>query len=112
MEFSINVATSDIKITLASNDYSERELKFIEVLMLNIVAPANALVTGVDMALNSFEKEENVIFHTQLAWQKSLDESLYNELEESLYRRIETALKMSKVDHATITFNVNSYMTT
>ncbi|MGD6993121.1 hypothetical protein [Sutcliffiella horikoshii] len=109
MEYSIKVATSDVKVTVADNNYSERELKIIEVLMLNIAAPANAHVTGENMAFNPLSREEKDIFHFQLAWQNSLDKEKYFELEETLERRFGVALKMSDIKDVNITFNVNSY---
>jgi hypothetical protein len=111
VEFPIKVATSDVKVTVADNNYSERELKLIEVLMLNITAPANAHVTGENMVFNPLAKEEKDIFHFQLAWQNSLDKEKYSEFEETLERRLGVALKMSDINDVTITFNANSYQT-
>lgn len=111
MEFEIKVATTDVKITVSSNDYSERELNFIEVIMLNIAAPTNMQFVGENLAFNPLDRNENDVFHFQFAWQKSLEEKVYNVFEENLRMRIETALKMSDIKDGCIEFKVNSYQT-
>lgn len=111
MEFLIKVATTDLKLSVSNNDYSERELKLIEILMLNVAAPANAQITGENLAFNPLDKDENDIFHFQFAWQKSLEEKLYNEFEETFNRRIGIAFKMSNINDVTTTFKINSFQT-
>ncbi|WP_223701743.1 hypothetical protein [Sutcliffiella deserti] len=79
--------------------------------MMNIAAPANAQITGENMAFNPIAREETDILHLQLAWQNSLDTEKYSEFEETLESRLKVAFKMSDIKDATITFKVNSYQT-
>lgn len=111
VEFPIKIATLDIKITVEENNFSERELKLIEVLVINIASPVNGQVTGGNMSFNPLSMENKDIFHFQFAWQNSLEEDKYSDLKETLERRIGVALTMSDIKDGTITFNVNSYQT-
>lgn len=52
VEVTIKIATTDVTITVPNNDFSERELKLIDAMMLNIAAPLNAYVTGENMIKN------------------------------------------------------------
>lgn len=109
MEFVIKVATLDVKVSVGTNDYSERELSLIEVLSLNIFSSVNSQITGENMAFNPLEKEEKDIFHFQLAWQNSLTEAQYLECKEVFERRLVMALKMSGINDAAISFEPNAY---
>ena len=111
MEFLIKIATLDIKIEVEENNFSTRELKLIEVLVINIASPVNGQVTGGNMSFNPLPTDKNDIFHFRFAWQNSLEEDKYSEIKETLERRIGLALNMSDIKDATITFNVNSYQT-
>ena len=107
----MKIATVDIKVQVKENDFTKRELKLLEVLFLNIAAPANAQITGIGLAFNPLPLEEKDIFHMQFAWQNSLEETVYLEMKETLNRRFEIALKMSNIEGASIVFKKNSFVT-
>ncbi len=108
----LNIATVDVKVQVNENDFTERELKLLEVLFLNIAAPANAQITGIGLAFNPLSLGEKDIFYMQFAWQNSLEDKVYSEMKETLNRRFEIALKMSNIEGVTIKLIENSFATT
>jgi hypothetical protein len=107
----IKVATLDFKITVKNNDFTKRELDLIEVLILNIINPANAFVTGTDMFFNPLSKSEDQdeVFNFQFAWQNSLEKEVYEEFVETIDRRVNTAFKMLEIENVTISSKENSF---
>jgi hypothetical protein len=110
VEIFINVAMVDVTVSKVGHDYNERELKMIEVLLLNLAAHANMLVTKGNMMFNPLEKNEEDLFRFQFAWQKSLSEEQYKEFIESVEKKYNTALMMSTIENVRIYFQENSYL--
>lgn len=102
----------DVKVTMKNNDLSEREMKILEVLFLNLSAQANAQVNQNGMALNPIEKTKDEIFAFQFAWQSSILLEKYEELKEGIHRRLTVAIQMCGLSEAEITFKENAYLTT
>lgn len=100
----------DIKISKENDDFTERELKILEVLLLNLAAQANALVIKEGMAMNPLERKENELFSYQFAWQKAITEQQYEEFIEAVNRRYIQAFKMSEISDVNIGFHENSYL--
>ncbi|MCU9613077.1 hypothetical protein OEV98_05875 [Caldibacillus lycopersici] len=90
---------------------TEREMKIIEVLFLNLCAQTSARITNKGMALTPLEKvEEATIFHYQFAWQSAIERAQYEEIVEGIKRQIGNALKMCGLPEANIHFTENAYL--
>jgi hypothetical protein len=101
----------DVKVKMNSLQLNGREMKILEVLLLNMCAQTNAQVTKGGMALNPLEKtEESNIFHQRLAWQKSITSEQYEEMKEGLSRRITNAIKMCELPEIEIDYKENAYL--
>jgi hypothetical protein len=92
------VSMIKVRLECKDHDFSERELKLIEVLTLNLCAQTNAQVTGEGMALNPVEREGDQLFHYHFVHQKPMTEERYEEFSTTAVRRVENALKMCKLD--------------
>lgn len=110
MEILINVAMVDITVSKENHVLTERELKIVEVLLLNLAAHANMLVTKENMMFNPLEKQDKDLFSFQFAWQKSLTEESYIEFAETVEKRYQTALMMSEIEDVSIRLQENSYL--
>ncbi|GAA0335928.1 hypothetical protein GCM10008967_27920 [Bacillus carboniphilus] len=102
----------DIKVSKEKNDFKERELKLLEVLLLNLAAQANAQTIKEGMAMNPLERKENELYSYQFAWQKAITEHQYDEFMEAVSRRYNQAFKMSEISDVNIGFLENSYLQT
>lgn len=100
----------DMTVTKENHDFSEREQKIFEVLLLNLAAHANAQTTKQNMAFNPLERKEKQLFHFQFAWQKSISEAKYKEFAEAIESRYDTAFKMCELEGIQTDMMVNSYL--
>lgn len=103
------VSTIDIRISKNNYDFNERELKILEVLILNLSAHANAQVNGCLIALNPIEKLEKNIFSYQIAFQEPITYEKYEKLKEAINARVNCALKMCDIENYEITYIENSF---
>jgi hypothetical protein len=110
VEISINIAMVDITVSKENHGFTAREQKIFEVLLLNLAAHANAMITKDGMAFLPLEKNAQDLFSYQFAWQKSLSQEQYQEFYESVKSRYETAFKMTEMDHMKISFLENAYL--
>ncbi|NLP51173.1 hypothetical protein [Bacillus sp. RO1] len=93
------------------HDLNDREVKILEVFLLNLAAQSNASSTKMGMALNPLEKLENdEILHYRFAWQTSISEELYGEFKEGLERRFSGAFKMCDLPVGELLFKENAYI--
>ncbi|WP_157663787.1 hypothetical protein [Sutcliffiella horikoshii] len=111
MEFAISIAMVDVTVKMINHDLNEREVKILEVFLLNLAAQSNASTTKMGMALNPLEKlEHDMIIHYRFAWQSSISEELYGEFKEGLERRYSVAFKMCDLPEVQILFMENAYI--
>ncbi|THG91295.1 hypothetical protein AJ85_05810 [Alkalihalobacillus alcalophilus ATCC 27647 = CGMCC 1.3604] len=100
-----------MNISITNHNFSEREMKLIEVLALSNAAFVNVQThENQGMALNPLEKEPNHIFHYQFAWQKSLEPERYQKFETELTKRLTNLLSMAQLEEFEINFYQNSFM--
>ncbi|MGE8205717.1 hypothetical protein ACQKP0_14265 [Heyndrickxia sp. NPDC080065] len=112
MEIQIKIAMVDINVIMNNHDLSEREMKIIEVLFLNLAAQVNAQITKDGMAFNPLDKNgKDDIFHFQFAWQSSLSPDKYEEIKAGINRRFTNTIKMCNLPEINITFKENAYLT-
>jgi hypothetical protein len=110
VEIHINIVMVDVNVTMSNHQLSEREMKILEVLLLNLSAQTNAQITKEGMALNPLEKKrKDEIFHYQLAWQSSILPEQYQQIQEGLSRRFTNAIKMCGLSDIDIKFKEHSY---
>ncbi|MCJ7842814.1 hypothetical protein MUB24_18405 [Lederbergia sp. NSJ-179] len=94
----------ELLITIENSDLTEREETFLEVLILNIVSPVNAQISGVGMVFNPLPKNKDDVFHCNIFWEKSLDEIEYKEFKNTIDKRVKVALKMAGLSNIDIQY--------
>ncbi|KMJ59887.1 hypothetical protein AB685_03270 [Bacillus sp. LL01] len=101
----------DVTVKMNNHDFSDREAKILEVLLLNLSAQSNADSTKMAMALNPLEKfESDEVLSYRFAWQSSISEELFVEFKAGLERRFKGALKMCDLLEGEIVFKENAYL--
>ncbi|WP_108671369.1 hypothetical protein [Peribacillus acanthi] len=87
-------------VNLSKKDHalSEREVRIIEVLLLNLCAQSNASVTKENAALNPVAKDVEDVFNINMVFQNPISLEKGTELKETIERRIGNALKMSGLE--------------
>ncbi|WP_042142077.1 hypothetical protein [Paucisalibacillus sp. EB02] len=100
----------EVTVSKENHDLNERELKIVEVLLLNLAAHANMIATKGNMMFNPLDKQNHDLFSFQFTWQKSITEETYKEFIETLERRYHTALMMCELEDISIRHQENSYL--
>lgn len=100
-----------VNITVSKKDHNltEREQKFLEVLLLNLSAHANAYCIKEGMAINPIEKQDFQLFNYQFAWQHSISKELFDEFIEAIQTRFDTAFKMCGLEDIKVHLVENAY---
>lgn len=101
----------DVNVIMLQHDLSEREIKIVEVLFLNLAAQVNAHITKNGMALNPLEKKDkDNIFNFQFAWQSPISQEQFEELKIGMNRRFINAAKMCELPEINVSFKENAYL--
>ena len=111
MEFAISIAMVDVTVTMYNHNLNAREVKILEVFLLNLAAQSNASSTKMGMALNPLEKsEQDEILHYRFAWQSSISEEVFAEFKEGLERRFSEGFKMCDLPEGQLFYKENAYI--
>ncbi len=101
----------DVTVKMKNHDLNEREVKILEVFLLNLAAQSNASSTKTGMAMNPLEKLHNdEVLHYRFAWQSSISEELLGEFKEGLERRFTVAFKMCDLPEGELIYKENAYL--
>ncbi|RDI45575.1 hypothetical protein [Falsibacillus pallidus] len=105
-----NVSMLNVEVVKEQHDFSERELKILDVLLLNLCANANMNVLKQGMAMNPIEQGSDHIFGVQLAWAQSITPEVNEEFKEAIDKRFKTGFKMCDIEGAQVSFVENAYL--
>lgn len=100
----------NVSISKGNHDLTVRELKYLEVLWLNLAAQANAYTIKEGMALNPLEKQDLHLFNYQFAWQHSITRELYEKFIVAIQQRYNMAFKMCDLEDLSVNFLENAYL--
>ena len=80
----------------SKEEFLEREIKLIDLFILNAGVFVNALNTGKPMMLNPMESSE-ANFSLELVFQTSIEDELGHKMAEDLKKRIDMMFDMAKI---------------
>jgi hypothetical protein len=92
-----------VKVKRESHDFTERELKILEVLLLNAVVFGTSRLVNKGAFLNPIVSDErDMLLNKQIVIEEEVENSLFDKIKEDLDRRLFNSLKRCGVDNVEI----------